>query len=75
MDKLVKRITTSRITMGESIMSHMSWLHAEKQLRLQYLYKELTGNIAEYEEMLTEYITILAELKNDSCLTHRVGGK
>jgi len=56
-------------------MSHMSWLHAEKQLRLQYLYKELTGNIAEYEEMLTEYITILAELKNDSCLTHTNGGK
>jgi len=43
-------------------MSKMSWLQAEKRMRIHYLYKKLTGNSVEGDEMLTEYIRLLAEL-------------
>ena len=45
-------------------MGKMSWLQAEKQIRIHYLYKELTGNTVEGDAMLTEYIRLLAELSN-----------
>mgnify|MGYP003649837306 FL=1 len=44
-------------------MNQLGWLQAEKQMRIQYLYQELTGNTVEGDKMLTEYITLLAELK------------
>jgi len=44
-------------------MNQLGWLQAEKQMRIQYLYQKLTGNTVEGDDMLTEYITLLAELK------------
>ena len=48
------------------MMSKMSWLQAEKQIRIHYLYKELTGNTVEGDAMLTEYIRLLGELSNNA---------
>ena len=46
-------------------MNQLGWLQAEKQMRLHYLYQELTGNTVEGGEMLTEYIRLLAEVSMD----------
>ena len=44
-------------------MNKLGWLQAEKDMdaRLRYLQKQLTGNIVEYDDMLTEYVLLIRE--------------
>ena len=42
-------------------MNKLGWLQAEKDMRLRYLQKQLTGNIVEYDDMLTEYVLLIRD--------------
>ena len=42
-------------------MNKLGWLQAKKDMRLRYLQKQLTGNIVEYDDMLTEYVLLIRD--------------